>query len=208
MGEHRRLHRLQRRVLVPDRCQAEAGRHVVEVPPDRHADSRHRLVRKVGPNVEIAEGTPRHLDRCPLLQLLNGRPRALVVGVEHVLEFKRLRGYEHLPQRDYKRLMLKKPEERRLELVRERKAKGLGFLPREILLKTVPGSRPKKTKKSKRDSKRPLVLTQCPEAKKLFLKWYFSIYEAYKVAVKLYRLGKLDVKFPAGTYRPPIFAAG
>ncbi len=127
---------------------------------------------------------------------------------EHVLEFKRLPGYEHLPQREYKKLMLKKREERRLELVRERKAKGLGFLPRELLLKTVPGSRPKKTKKSKRDSKRPLVLTQCPEAKKLFLKWYFSIYEAYKVAVKLYRLGKLDVKFPAGTYRPPVFAAG
>lgn len=40
---------------------------------------------------------------------------------------------------------------------------------REQLLKTVAESRPKKTKKSKRDSKRPLVLTQCPEAKKLFL---------------------------------------
>ncbi len=127
---------------------------------------------------------------------------------EHVLEFKRLPGYEHLTQRQYKKLMLKKREELRVELVKERKAKGLGFLTREQLLNTVPGSLPKTTKKSKRDSKRPLVLTQCPEAKKRFLEWYFSIYQAYKVAVKLYRLGKLDVKFPAGTYRPPVFSPG
>ncbi len=56
------------------------------------------------------------------------------------MEFKRLPGYEHLTQREYKKLMLKKPEERRLELVQERKAKGIGFLTREQLLNTVPGS--------------------------------------------------------------------
>ena len=104
--------------------------------------------------------------------------------------------------------MLKKREERRLKLVKERKAKGLGFLTREQLLATVPGTKPKKTKKSTRDSKRPLVLTKCPEARKQFLDWYFSIFEAYKAAVKRYRAGQLDVVFPTGTYRPPVFAAG
>ena len=127
---------------------------------------------------------------------------------EHILEFKRLPGYEHLSQRAYKKLMLKKREERRLKLVKERKAKGLGFLTREQLLATVPGTKPKKTKKSTRDSKRPLVLTKCPEARKQFLDWYFSIFEAYKAAVKRYRAGQLDAKFPTGTYRPPVFAAG
>ena len=58
--------------------------------------------------------------------------------------------------------MLKKLEERRQVLVRERKEKGLGFLGREALLKVVPGSNPKTTKKITRDSKRPLVLTKCP----------------------------------------------
>lgn len=126
---------------------------------------------------------------------------------EHFLDFKRLLGYEHLSQRDYKKLMLRKREERRLELVRDRKAKGLGFLTREQLLEVVPGTKPKTTKKSERNSKRPLVLTKCPETKKRFLEWYFSIYQAYKVAVRLYRQGQLDVKFPKGTYRPPIFMA-
>lgn len=124
---------------------------------------------------------------------------------EHVLEFKRLPGYEHLTQRQYKKLMLKKREERRLKLVENRRAEGHGFVPPEKLLSVEPGTKPKTTKKSKRDSKRPLVLTKCAEAKKLFLEWYFSIYEAYKAAVKLYRQGQLDVKFPPGTYRPPMF---
>ena len=124
---------------------------------------------------------------------------------EHILEFKRLPGYEHLTQRQYKKLMLKKREERRLKLIEERKADGLGFVPRAKLLEVTPGTKPKTTKKSTRESKRPLVLTKCPEARKLFLEWYFSIYEAYKAAVKLYREGHLDAKFPPGTYRPPMF---
>lgn len=126
---------------------------------------------------------------------------------EHILEFKRLPGYEKLTQREYRKMMLKKREERRQKLVAERRAKGLGFLPKQKLLEVVPGTKPKSTKKSGRESKRPLVLTKCPEAKKIFLEWYFSIYEAYKVAVKLYRMGQLDVKFPPGTYRPPVFVA-
>lgn len=126
---------------------------------------------------------------------------------EHVLEFKRLPGYEHLSQREYKKLMLKKREERRVRLVEKRKAEGLGFLTREQLLAVVPGSLPNSTKKSERNSKRPLVLTKCLETKQRFLEWYFSIFQAYKAAVKLYRLGQLDVKFPKGTYRPPLVIA-
>ena len=127
---------------------------------------------------------------------------------EHILEFKRLPGYEHLSQAEYKKLMLKKREERRLKLVEERKAKGLGFLTRGKVLEIVPGTKPETTKKSTRESKRPLVLTKCLEAKKVVLEWYFSIFAAFKVAVKVYRLGKLDAEFPKGTYRPPVFAAG
>ena len=122
----------------------------------------------------------------------------------HTLEFKRLPGYEHLSQKEYRELMLKKLEERRQELVRERKEKGLGFLGREALLKVVPGSKPKTTKKSTRDSKRPLVLTKCPEARKRYLDWYFAVYDAYKTAARWYLKGKIDAAFPPGAYRPPL----
>jgi hypothetical protein len=35
--------------------------------------------------------------------------------------------------------------------------------------------------------------------------WYFSIYFAYKETSNRYRAGDLDVEFPAGTYKPPLF---
>ena len=40
---------------------------------------------------------------------------------------------------------------------------------------------------------------------KAFVAWYFNIYFDYKDASKRYRLGEKNVKFPPGTYKPPIF---
>ena len=100
--------------------------------------------------------------------------------------------------------MLKKLEERRVKIVNERKAKGLGFLGPVALAKMVPGSKPLATKKSKRDSKRPLVLTKCVETKKRFLQWYFAIFDAFKNASEKYRKGMINVELPPGTYQPPL----
>ena len=62
---------------------------------------------------------------------------------------------------------------------------------------------PRNTKKSSRNSKRPLVLTSCPERRRRFLDWYFGIYNLYKKAVLEYLSGNLAAVFPPGTYRPP-----
>ena len=123
----------------------------------------------------------------------------------YTLSFKRLPGYEELSQEEYKKLMLEKLEERRLKLVKEYKNKGHEFMTKEELRKVRPGSSPKRTKKSKRYSFRPLVLTKCGEARERFLEWYFSVYDAYKKACEKFLAGVLDVEFPPGTYRPSSF---
>ena len=121
------------------------------------------------------------------------------------LEYDRLPGYEHLSQKEYKKLMLKKLEERRLKLATAWKAKGHIFPGKEFLLKVRAGSKPKTTKKSTLTSKRPLVLTKSLEAKQAFLEWYFGIYQAYKAASAAYLAGEEFVKFPPCTYKPPCF---
>ena len=120
-----------------------------------------------------------------------------------VLKYERLPGYEHLTQKEYAHLMQKKLEERRIAIVKQRKADGLGFAGREALLRTVPGARPKHTKTSTRYSHRPRVLSVCPLRREAVKTWYFGVYAQYKVASLRYRSGDLSVKFPVGTYMPP-----
>lgn len=125
----------------------------------------------------------------------------------HVLKYERLPGYEELSQKEYRELMLRKLEERRVAIVAERRARGLGFLGAEALRGVTPRSRPYETKTSTRESRRPLVLTRCGETKRRFLAWYFGVLEAFRAVSRLYREGRLDVVFPPGTYRPPVCAA-
>lgn len=119
------------------------------------------------------------------------------------LKYERLPGYEHLSQKEYAKLMHKKLEEHRVEIVKARLEKGEGFAGREALLETIPGSRPKKTKTSTRSSHRARILCGCPVTRASELEWYFGTYEQYKEASKRYRDGEYDVEFPPGTFRPP-----
>jgi len=119
------------------------------------------------------------------------------------LRYARLPGYEHLSQHEYKVLMYKKLEERRQEIVRKRRAEGKGFLGREALLRTKRGSKPFQTKRSTRNSKRPLVLTRCGESKKKYLEIYFDTFSRYKIASEKFLKGRLSTVFPTGTYPPP-----
>ncbi len=121
----------------------------------------------------------------------------------YTLHYKRLPGYEHLSQKEYTTLMLKKLEEYRAKLVNDRKAAGLGFVDREKLLAQIPGTPAKNPKKSKRFERIPLVLSVFREARAAFLGWYFSVYSEYKQAVKKFLAGDPGVKFTPGTYRPP-----
>lgn len=122
----------------------------------------------------------------------------------HVLKFKRLPGYEHLPTNEYKKLMLEKLEQHRQAIVLPMKQRGHKFLTRAQLLKVVPGSAPKNTKTSERLDHRPIVLTICSEARQKYKTWYFSHkYEPYKCASRSYRAGDELAVFPPGTYKPP-----
>ena len=121
------------------------------------------------------------------------------------LTYTRLPGYENLSQKDYRLLMLKKIEERRQEVIAKRVAEGKGFAGVEALEATKPGDAPRSTKKSDRNTKRPLVLTLNPEARAIYVEMYFSLLAAYKEASRRFRSGELDVPFPPGTHRPPLF---
>lgn len=118
------------------------------------------------------------------------------------LQYERLPGYEHLTQKEYAHLMMQKLEERRLAIVAERRAKGLGFVGREKLLKVKPGSPSKSPKTSNAQTHRPRVLSICDKRRADCKAWYFTIYFEFKEASKKYRAEKLDVCFPQGTYPP------
>lgn len=116
------------------------------------------------------------------------------------LKYHRVPGYEELSQSDYERQMIAKLEEKRLAEVTAHLAKGHSFLSKKELRKIRPGSLPKKSKKGTR---RPLVLCACYETKQKFLSWYFAVVETYLDASRRYRAGELNIKFPPMTYPPP-----
>jgi REP element-mobilizing transposase RayT len=126
--------------------------------------------------------------------------------VTHTLEYARLPGYEHLTQKEYAHLMHQRLEERRKAIVDARRAEGKGFAGPEALKRVAPGSLPRSTKTSTRNSHRPRVLCICPKRRREALNWYFTIYFEYKAASESYRRGKRNAKFPPGTYKPYVAA--
>ncbi len=126
---------------------------------------------------------------------------------QHTLTFTRLPGFEKMPDDEYYEMLKGELDRRQQTLVETRIKEGKGFATKKQLEAQEPGAKPKSTKTSKRDSKRPLILTSSIELKQRFLKWYFALLETYKVASRRFRDGKLNTVFPEGTYRPPSFAA-
>lgn len=119
------------------------------------------------------------------------------------LRYARLPGYESLSQGEYEAVMRRKLLERTKEVLRARNCKPcLGVV---RLKKVKPGARPNKTKTSRRRDHRPRVLSRNPVRRSAGESWYFSIYFEYRRASKRYREGALDVTFPKGTYKPPLF---
>lgn len=119
------------------------------------------------------------------------------------LKFERLPGYKKYSTANYIKLMREKLKERTRCLVESRL--GTPCLGREKLLRIKPGSLPLNTKTSTRYDHRPRVLSVDNERRAKGKAWYFSIYFDYKKASQLYRKGHLNVKFPKGTYKPPLF---
>jgi len=120
------------------------------------------------------------------------------------LKFTRLPGYEHLNQQQYKAVMLKKFEERRLVLVAAHLAEGKKYMSPAELSSIRPGAYPAHSKQSTRFSGRPLVLCSCPVVRQERLAAYFSTRALHRAASIRYLAGDLTVPFPPGTYRPPL----
>lgn len=121
----------------------------------------------------------------------------------HILKFERLPGYEHLSQKEYRKVMLGKIEARRHEIVAAWKAIGHKFMTKEELRRIKPGSLPVNPKKSTRFNHYPLVLSKRKETKKEYHEYYFAILLKHRKASDAYRAGNWTVEFPPGTYPPP-----
>jgi hypothetical protein len=100
-------------------------------------------------------------------------------------------------------MMRKKLQERTAEVLKSRDDKpSLGA---DRLKEITPGAKPKNTKTSGPRDHRPRVLSKDPARRSTGEAWYFSIYFQYKERSKRYRSGEIDVEFPKGTYKPPLF---
>jgi len=120
-----------------------------------------------------------------------------------ILKYERLPGYEKLSQAEYATVMRRKLKKRTAEVIRARHGKpSLGTTK---LKQTTPGARPKKTKTTGRRGHRARVLSKNKKRRSAGEAWYFAIYFQYKDASKRYRAGEENVKFPEGTYKPPLF---
>ena len=126
----------------------------------------------------------------------------------HKLRYRRLPGYENLSKPKYMKLMREKLRARTAQVLQDRKAGGKKALGPRALKNILPGSLPKHTKTSTRYDHRPRVLSKNKERLQEGTAWYFSIYFEYREASKKYRAGKAKVKFPPGTYKPPVFTVG
>ncbi|NDC39203.1 MAG: hypothetical protein EBZ48_14350, partial [Proteobacteria bacterium] len=114
-----------------------------------------------------------------------------------------LPGYEDLSAEEYARIMRNKLAERTAALIAARGGKPCADP--DQLARIIPGALPKFTKTSTATSHRPRVLSKDDARRAQGKEWYFSIYFQYKEASKRYRAGELDVEFPPGTYKPPLF---
>ena len=83
---------------------------------------------------------------------------------------------------------------------KERKAKGLGFLGRDAILKQRHSNVPRNVK----HSPKPICYAKTLEVKKLFLEWYIPWRESYREASRRFRQGEFLVQFPEDCLHPPL----
>lgn len=124
-------------------------------------------------------------------------------GTEYTLTFSRIPGYHGLPHNRYEANLNRLALARQDEIVKDRLSIGKGFLGAERRRQQRPGTVPRYTKLSSRNSPRPLVLTLCKAARRRFLDLYFLIRDRFDQVSALFRAGRLTQVFPKGTYPPP-----
>ena len=118
------------------------------------------------------------------------------------LTYSRLPGMEELSHRGYYQALEQALAKRRDDYIQERRKAKLGFAGKAYLRSIVPGAKPKNPKTSKRDARKPLVLTLDTEAREQYIAEYFSLVDAYYNAANRYARGERSVRFPPNTYLP------
>lgn len=122
---------------------------------------------------------------------------------EYELILSRLPHFESLDIETYVQALAQELKKHQDELLEKMKLENSGFLGPAKILQQKQGSFPSSTKSSHRYSFRPLILTLCNFTKRYFLKYYFALYDAFKLASEAFRAGNMSTKFPDGTYMPP-----
>ncbi|MCC6933797.1 MAG: transposase [Deltaproteobacteria bacterium] len=122
------------------------------------------------------------------------------------LIFSRPEEFQEMSQNDYKKKMLEKLEQRRVEIIAKKMEQGFIYPEDVSYLKELnPGTKPRTTKKSGRHDKRPRFFCKNPIKKLVKEIELFNIYCHYKFASSAYMRGDERVKFPDYTYKPPGF---
>jgi REP element-mobilizing transposase RayT len=119
------------------------------------------------------------------------------------LSFARLPSYKHLSKAAYMKYMREELAKRTKQIIDARKGKP--SVGPAALRRVKPGAIPHHTKTSTITDHRPRIMCKDKVNCKKGYDWYFTRYFKYREASKEYRSGNLDVVFPEGTYKPPLF---
>lgn len=119
---------------------------------------------------------------------------------EHLLKLSPIPQFENMTQEQRAKEIRKLVAENAARIKRERRANGQGFLGRAAILRQNHTAIPRNVKRSPR----PICYTQCWEAKKEFMAWYFPWLECYRQASIRFRSGEFNVEFPDFCLRPPL----
>ncbi|MCC6933043.1 MAG: hypothetical protein IT292_07295 [Deltaproteobacteria bacterium] len=122
----------------------------------------------------------------------------------YTLVISRLPGHEQDSQEEYRAFLEKERQIRSTEIIASREKDGRGFMGKEKMLKQQAGSFPKHSKIARRYSHYSVALSEDKVLLAQYISNYFEILRRHREASRLYRLGKLDVEFPVGTFRPTI----
>jgi hypothetical protein len=123
----------------------------------------------------------------------------------HLLRVSRLPGMEELSDQEYLAKINQLVDERKSQIIKERRSKRMGFFGDRNLKLQKAGTKPLTTKRSTRDSHNPIVLSLCPVTRHQRKRLYLDIVALFKEASYRFRNRLKKVRFPKGTYMPPRF---
>ena len=124
--------------------------------------------------------------------------------VTHTLSYDRIPGFEGLTNAQYTAHLLRRHSEQHNLILNSRKEKGLGFPPQTSLKTIPPGTIPRHTNTTPRDGHHPIVISNCPAARRAYINHYIDCRARYIIASTRYRSGELSVEFPPGMHKPPV----